>query len=67
MSDFWLSLTTNLGTIVLMIFISDRVYRLIYHWLDLQSEKARALTRQQILGPKPIQLVQEHREEDAPA
>jgi len=63
MSDFWLSLATNIGTIVLLIFITDRAFMLACLWLILQSERSHSLSRERILGPKPIRLTREIREE----
>lgn len=67
MSDFWLSLVTNIGTIGLLIFITDRAFKLAHHWLDLQNERTRFLSREQVRGPKPIRLTQEIREENPQA
>jgi hypothetical protein len=59
-----LSLVTNVGTMAMMMFIADRVYRLVWHWLDLQHGQETRLTEAIIRGPKPILLSRVIREQE---
>jgi hypothetical protein len=65
-SDFWLSLTTNVGTMIMIMFIVDRGAKLARHWMNLQFSNSISLTERQILGPKPLLLTKIINEENTP-
>lgn len=60
--DTWMGVVNGIGTIALTAFAIDRGYRLAIVWITLnhKNESELRLTRQAMLGPKPILLTTLH-------